>query len=68
VATKASRGRPSRQYPYLPRLRHISVLEGAVRDGTSSLLWRAETFAYAAAREVGGTTAALSPGGSPRLL
>jgi predicted AAA+ superfamily ATPase len=42
------------QYPYLPRLRDISVLEGAVRDGTSSLLWRTETFAYAAAREAGG--------------
>jgi hypothetical protein len=42
------------QYPYLPRLRDISVLEGAVRDGTSSLLWRSETFAYAAAREAGG--------------
>ncbi len=40
------------QYPYLPRLRDISVLEGAVRDGSSSLLWRSETFAYAAAREV----------------
>ncbi len=38
------------QYPYLPRLRDISVLEGAVRDGSSSLLWRSETFAYAAAR------------------
>jgi hypothetical protein len=42
------------QYPYLPRLRDISILEGAVRDGTSSLLWRTETFAYAAAREAGG--------------
>jgi hypothetical protein len=42
------------QYPYLPRLRDISVLEGAVRDGSSSLLWRTETFAYAAAREEGG--------------
>jgi predicted AAA+ superfamily ATPase len=42
------------QYPYLPRLRDISVLEGAVRDGSSSLLWRSETFAYAAAREAGG--------------
>jgi hypothetical protein len=42
------------QYPYLPRLRDISVLEGAVRDGSSSLLWRTETFAYAAAREAGG--------------
>ena len=39
------------QYPYLPRLRDISVLEGAVQDGSSSLLWRSETFAYAAARE-----------------
>jgi hypothetical protein len=42
------------QYPYLPRLRDISVLEGAVRDGSSSLLWRTETFAYAAAREDAG--------------
>jgi len=42
------------QYPYLPRLRDISVLEGAVREGSSSLLWRTETFAYAAAREEGG--------------
>jgi predicted AAA+ superfamily ATPase len=42
------------QYPYLPRLRDISVLEGAVRDGSSSLLWRTETFAYSAAREAGG--------------
>ena len=41
------------QYPYLPRLRDISVLEGAVRDGSSSLLWRSETFAYAAAYEAG---------------
>lgn len=38
------------QYPYMPRLRDVSVLEGAVRDGSSSLLWRTETFAYAAAR------------------
>lgn len=42
------------QYPYLPRLRDVSVLEGAVRDGSSSLVWRSETFAYAAAREAGG--------------
>ena len=42
------------QYPYLPRLRDSSVLEGAVRDGAASLLWRSETFAYAAAREEGG--------------
>lgn len=42
------------QYPYLPRLRDGSVLEGAVRDGSSSLLWRSETFAYAAAREAPG--------------
>jgi len=42
------------QYPYLPRLRDISVLEGAVRDGASSLLWRSETFAYVAARETPG--------------
>ncbi len=42
------------QYPYLPRLRDRSVLEGAVRDGSSSLLWRSETFAYAAARETSG--------------
>jgi hypothetical protein len=38
----------------MPRLRDISVLEGAVRDGSSSLLWRSETFAYAAAREGSG--------------
>lgn len=42
------------QYPYLPRLRDVSVLEGAVRDGSSSLIWRSETFAYAAAREAAG--------------
>lgn len=42
------------QYPYLPRLRDVSVLEGAVRDGSSSLLWRSETFAYAAVREAPG--------------
>ncbi len=42
------------QYPYLPRLRDKSVLEGAIRDGSSSLLWRSETFAYAAAREEDG--------------
>jgi hypothetical protein len=41
------------QYPYLPRLRDASVLEGAVRDGASALLWRSETFAYAAAWENG---------------
>ena len=43
------------QYPYLPRLLDISVLEGAVEDGAGNLLWRTETFAYAAAREAGGT-------------
>jgi hypothetical protein len=42
------------QYPYLPCLRDVSVLEAAVRDGSSSLLWRTETFAYAAARGDGG--------------
>ena len=42
------------QYPYLPRLRDISVLEGAIRDGSSSLLWRSETFAYVAAQEAPG--------------
>jgi len=42
------------QYPYLPRLLDISVLEGAVEDGVGNLLWRSETFAYAAARETGG--------------
>ena len=42
------------QYPYLPRLRDVSVLEGAVRDGSSSLIWRSETFAYAAAQEAAG--------------
>lgn len=42
------------RYLYLPRLRDISVLEGAVRDGVASLLWRTETFAYAAAREESG--------------
>ncbi len=35
-------------------LRDISVLEGSVRDGTSSLLRRTETFACAAARQAGG--------------
>jgi hypothetical protein len=42
------------QYPYLPRLRDVSVLEGAVEDGAGNLLWRSETFAYAAARESAG--------------
>jgi hypothetical protein len=43
------------QYPYLPRLRDVSVLEGAIADGASSLLWRTETFGYAAARnDLGG--------------
>ncbi len=41
-------------YPYLPRLLDMSVLEGAVEDGVGNLLWRSETFAYAAAREAGG--------------
>ena len=35
------------QYLYLPRLRHRSVLEEAVRDGVASLAWRADGFAYA---------------------
>ena len=39
------------RYVYLPRLRDVSVLEGAVRDGAGNILWRSETFAYAAARE-----------------
>ena len=42
------------RYIYLPRLRDVSVLEGAVRDGAGNLLWRTETFAYAAAREESG--------------
>ncbi|HOU29508.1 MAG TPA: Swt1 family HEPN domain-containing protein, partial [Thermoleophilia bacterium] len=37
------------QYLYLPRLRDAQVLAEAIRDGVSSLTWRTETFAYAAA-------------------
>jgi hypothetical protein len=36
------------------RLLDRSVHEGAVRDGVDNLLWRIETFAYAAARDEGG--------------
>jgi hypothetical protein len=38
-------------YLYLPRLRDSSVLTGAVEDGVGSLLWRRETFGYAARKE-----------------
>jgi hypothetical protein len=49
-------------YVYLPRLRDMSVLEGAVRDGVGNLLWRSETFAYAAAREESGSYRGLVAG------
>jgi predicted AAA+ superfamily ATPase len=39
------------RYLYLPRLRDSSVLELAVRDGASQLVWRTDTFAYAAAKD-----------------
>jgi predicted AAA+ superfamily ATPase len=42
------------KYPYLPRLRDSSVLEGAIGDGAANLLWRSETFAYGAVREESG--------------
>ena len=42
------------KYPYLPRLRDNSVLEGAVGDGAGNLLWRTETFAYGAVRDESG--------------
>jgi len=37
------------QYLYLPRMRDIRVLLGAVQDGIASLNWQAETFGYAEA-------------------
>lgn len=40
------------QYVYLPRLKNVDVLLGAVQDGTGSLLWQ-ETFAYADAFDEG---------------
>jgi hypothetical protein len=40
----------------------MSVLEGAVRDGAANLLWRSETFAYAAAREESGSYRGLVAG------
>jgi hypothetical protein len=52
------------QYPYLPRLRDISVLEGAVRDGSSSLLWRRRRSPTPPPARLAGSTAASSPGGS----
>jgi predicted AAA+ superfamily ATPase len=50
------------QYPYLPRLRDVSVLAGAVSDGAGNLLWRSETFAYAAGREEDGSLLGLVAG------
>jgi hypothetical protein len=32
---------------YLPRLKHSSVLLGAIRDGFSLLTWERDSFAYA---------------------
>ncbi len=37
------------RYPHMPRLASFDVLRGAISDGTSSLDWAAETFAYAEA-------------------
>ena len=37
------------QYLYLPRLRDVNVLLGAVQDGIGSLNWQGETFGYAEA-------------------
>lgn len=34
-------------YLYLPRLRDVQVLLGAVRDGVASLTWESDSFAYA---------------------
>ncbi len=39
-------------YLYLPRLRDSSVLTAAIGEGVGTLLWRSETFAYAAGKEV----------------
>jgi predicted AAA+ superfamily ATPase len=35
-------------YVYLPRLRNTDLLLGAISDGTASMLWEKDTFAYAA--------------------
>lgn len=35
------------QYLYLPRLREVSVLIGAVQDGLGLLTWEQDAFAYA---------------------
>ncbi len=37
------------QYLYLPRMRDMGVLLGAVQDGIASLNWQSETFGYAEA-------------------
>jgi hypothetical protein len=36
------------QYLYLPRLRNAEVLVASIREGTGSLMWQEDTFAYAA--------------------
>lgn len=39
------------RYPHMPRLASREVLFGAVSDGTSSMVWQTETFAYAQAHD-----------------
>jgi hypothetical protein len=35
------------QFPYLPRLANVEVLNNAISDGVSQMVWQQETFAYA---------------------
>ena len=39
------------RYLYLPRLKHPSVLVGAIRDGFGLLTWEQDSFAYAESRD-----------------
>ena len=64
-------------YVYLPRLRDSSVLTEAVRNGAAALLWRSETFAWAAGRDpatgrylglVGGRQTASLPDGAALVI
>ena len=41
------------QFPYLPRLGSFEILAAAISNGTSSLSWAEETFAYAEAFDDG---------------
>ena len=38
-------------FPYMPRLANFSVLATAISNGTASMSWETETFAYAEARD-----------------